>query len=332
MSDLTFKLLKLVDKGYSLNELARDLNLSNEQVYELFRVLNQMGMRFDRKYYDDGEIVYIPKKDLSNTPPSRTFNIITSPSTQEIKMLAISDLHKESMYESITALYTLFDYCVATGIHIIVIGGDFLDGINIGFSRRKKCTNPFEQMQHGIQHYPFDKSILSFTLLGNHDNDLLTSFGIDFATYLNNFRHDIIPIGYGLGRINIKNDKIYVSHPLSKCDKSKSGLPNNHFLLEGHHHVYKSIIGNKGNFSISLPSLSNLFVTKNEFLPSAVELTITFNNGYFDTVYAEHLLVSQNVSVIDEIQYTFPESRRRDHDGGIKHEENRVKKKVLEKQ
>ena len=103
-------------------------------------------------------------------------------------------------------------------------------------------------------------------------------------------------------------------------------------MLEGHHHVYKSIIGNKGNFSISLPSLSNLFVTKNEFLPSAVELTITFNNGYFDTVYAEHLLVSQNVSVIDEIQYTFPESRRRDHDGGIKHEENRVKKKVLEKQ
>ena len=29
-----------------------------------------------------------------------------------------------------------------------------------------------------------------------------------------NYRHDIVPVGYGYGRINIKNDKIFVTHPL----------------------------------------------------------------------------------------------------------------------
>lgn len=330
MSDLTIKLLSSIEEGLTLNEISSKLNLSHKQIYYILRSLKLLGMKFDKKYYYDGEVIYIPKKDFSYSSKKNNANIITSPSCDSFKTMVISDLHIGNELENMDAWYKIYDYCIVNNIHIIIIAGDFLDGIKIGREEVKKHKYPLEQIEYALKHYPFDKNILNFTVLGNHDIDSLSSFGIDFATYLRNFRHDIVPLGYGYGRINVKNDKIFITHPLCIGINNNLDLTSNYLLIKGHHHCNKSIIGSNGNGSLTVPSLSNLFVSDEEFLPGAMVITTKFKNGFFDTVYIENLLINDKVRVVSSLQYTITPSKDRKFDGHIKYEEDRGKKKILQ--
>ena len=70
---------------------------------------------------------------------------------------------------------------IKNNIHIILIIGDYIDGIKIGRQESKMHTDPLEQMEYASKIYPFDSNIVNFLALGNHDIDPLVSFGIDFA-------------------------------------------------------------------------------------------------------------------------------------------------------
>lgn len=331
MSELSIKLINLIEQGLTINEIGSILNLSHKQLYNLFRGLRQLGMEFNKKYYYDGEIIYSAKKDLSWNTKKNNINIITDPCCDTFTAMCISDLHAGSELEAIDAWHKICDYCIVNNIHIIIIAGDFLDGINIGRSDSKKHNNPLEQMKYAISNYPFDKNIVSFIVFGNHDIDSLTSYGIDFSTYLRNFRPDIVPVGYGHGRINVKNDKIFVTHPLCMGISNNIDLTGNYILLKGHHHACKSIIGANGNCSLTVPSLSNLFLAEDEFLPGAMVMTAKFKNGFFDTIYLEQLLVNNRVNVVNSIQYSIIPSKDRKFDGTIKYEEDFSKRKTLKK-
>jgi len=331
MSDIDLKLLNLVNEGYTINEISDKLNMSRDDIYKLFRDLKQIGIDFKRDYYYSGDIIYAPKKDLDVHQKYNFVNIITKPEDNMFRAMIISDIHFGSVYERVDVLNKIYDYCIVNNIHIIIICGDFLDGITLGRAESKLHKHPLEQFQHGLNNYPFDKNILSFLTLGNHDVDSLSSFGINFLEYLNNFRHDIVPIGYGNGRINIKNDKILVTHPLCIGISNNLELPGNYLLLKGHHHCTKSIIGNNGNCSLTVPSVSNIFLTDNVFLPGAIDLIIKFKNGYFDTVYYDHLLISDKIYKIGSTQYNVSPSKDRKYDGHIKYEDDFVKRRVLKK-
>lgn len=331
MSDNALKLLHLINEEYTLNEITSLLNLSYDRIYELFRELKQIGIDFNRIYYYSGDIEYVQKKDIELPSKKNTVNIITKPEDDTFRVLVESDLHAGSIYERIDVWHMLVDYCIINNIKIIIICGDFLDGINIGRTECKIHKHPLEQFEHAIKNYPFDKNILNFVTFGNHDIDSLTSFGIDFATYLSNFRHDIVPVGYGSGRINIKNDKILVTHPLCRGINNNLELTSNYLLLKGHHHCTKSIIGSNGNCSLTVPSVSNIFLNDNDFLPGAIDLTIKFKNGYFDTVYYEHLLINDKIHKISSTQYNITPSKDRKNDGIIKHEDDLIKRRVLKK-
>ena len=332
MSELAIKLLELINEGYMINDISYELGLSHQEIYKLFLELKQIGMKFDKKYYEDGEMMYIPKKDICYTTKKSSANIITNQSRDNIKLMVISDLHIGSVYECIDKIHMIYDYCRDNNINIIINAGDFLDGITIGRQECKKILNPVEQMEYACRVYPFDKNILNFTILGNHDIDSLTSFGMDFSTYLRNFRHDIIPLGYGYGRINIKNNKIFVTHPLCIGVNNNIDLTSNYLLIKGHHHCTKSIIGSNGNCSFTAPSLSNIFLSEDEFLPGATVFTIKFKNGFFDTIYVENLLLDKKIHVINTLQYNVLPSKDRKFDGSIKHEECFSKRKVLKKE
>lgn len=332
MSDLNIKILDLIDKKYTINEMIKELNVSRESLYKAFRELKQFGMNFNKKYYSSGDIIYFPNKEIYIPPKNNHVNIITNPGSDVFRTLLISDLHIGSELECAEAWHKIYNYCIVNNIHIVIIVGDFIDGIKIGRLESKLHSHPLEQMEYAIKNYPFDESILNFLILGNHDIDSLISFGIDFADYLRNFRHDIVPIGYGNGLINIKNDRMIVAHPLCIGVGSEHDLTSNYLLIKGHQHVAKNIIGANGNCSLYVPSLSNLFLTENEFLPGAIDLTIKFKGGFFDTIYYEHLLLGNKIYAISSTQYAVGHARDRNFDAPIKYEEDLTKRKRKKKE
>lgn len=326
MSDINIKLLDLIDKEYTVNEIVSELNISREQLYKCFRSLKKWGMDFNKKCYSSGDFIYVPKKEIYL--PSNSVDIITEPKTDSFRAMILSDLHIGSRLENQLAWQKVYNYCIVNNIHIIIIVGDFVDGIKIGKEEDKLHNNPFEQMEYAARNYPFDSGILSFIIMGNHDIDLLLSYGIDFCEYLKNFRHDIIPIGYGRGRINIKNDKILLTHPLGIGIPCEHDLSSNFLLLKGHHHFFKTIIGANGSCSLSVPSLSNIFTSENEFMPGAIDLSIKFREGYFDIMHFEHLLIGEKVYSIGTTQCSISHGKDRKFSGPINNEEYLVRRKI----
>ena len=103
-------------------------------------------------------------------------------------------------------------------------------------------------------------------------------------------------------------------------------------LLKGHHHCTKSIIGNNGNCSLTVPSISDIFLTEDGFLPGAIDLTIKFKVGYFDTIFYEHLLIQDKIYAISSTQFMVAGSKNRKYDGDIKYEDDLIKRRVLKKE
>lgn len=332
MSDLNLKILELIDKKYSVNEIVSDLGLSKEQLCKCFRKLKQVGINFNRSYYECGEIVCSLKKEIYIPPKAECVNLITNPGSDTIRMLLTSDLHLGSEFSNLEAINKAYEYCTLHNIHIIVIAGDFIEGINIGRTNTKIHTNPLEQIEYANKNYPYDPNIINFLTLGNHDIDPLISYGIDLAENIRSFRHDIVPVGYGRGIINIKNDRIIVAHPLGIGVSNEHDLSSNYLLVKGHTHASKSIISSNGNCSLTVPSLSNVFLSENEFLPGAIDLTIKFKHGFFDTIYYEHLLFGDKVFSISSTQYSVGHEKERNFDGTIKYEEDFSKRKIKKRE
>lgn len=332
MSELSVKVLGLIEEGFTINSICGILNLSHKQLNNILRGLRMLGIEFNKKYYYDGETIYVPKKDLSWDTKKNTVNIITSHDCNEFQAMVISDLHVGNQLEAVDAWNKIYEYCIINNIHIIIIAGDFLDGINVGKHDHKKHSNSLEQIRYAVNNYPFDKNIINVVTLGNHDIDSLTSYGIDFSIYLRNFRPDIVPVGYGHGRINIKNDRIFITHPLGINSNNGFELPSNYLLIKGHHHTNKSCISTNGNCSLTAPTLSNLFTSQDIFLPGAIVLSIKFKNGFFDVVNIENLMVNDRVNVVGETQFSITPSKDRKYDGNIKHEEDFSKRKILRKE
>lgn len=332
MSDMARKLIDLINSEYTLNEITSLLNLSHDKVYELFRELKLIGIDFNKSYYYSGDIVYLPRKEIDGVNKANTVNILTRPSDEAFRAMVVSDLHAGSIYERIDVWNKIYDYCIINNIHIIIVCGDLVDGITKGRPECKKHNSSLEQFEHFIINYPYDKNILNMVTFGNHDVDSITSFGIDLSTFLTSFRHDIVPVGYGFGRINIKNDKIFVTHPLCIGVNKNFDLTSNYLLLKGHHHCAKSIIGTNGNCSLTVPSISDIFLTEDEFLPGAIDLNIKFKNGYFDTIYYEHLLIRDRVYAVSSTQFSVTPSKDRKYDGIIRHEDDLIKRRTLKKE
>ena len=49
-------------------------------------------------------------------------------------------------------------------------------------------------------------------------------------TILNNYRHDLVTIGYCEGLINVKNEAIVLSHPYIDCSLNANKQSKNSFL------------------------------------------------------------------------------------------------------
>ena len=133
------------------------------------------------------KILWILKKNSKKI----SVDIITKEQDNKFTALVISDIHLGGGFERLDLLDKIYDYCVKNGIHIIINCGDLIDGT---FSlTEKKISSTLEQVDYLLKKYPFDKSILNFALLGDHDYSVLHETGQDLMITLSSYRQDIVP-------------------------------------------------------------------------------------------------------------------------------------------
>ena len=205
-------LFYLLRNGKNNREICEILHMEPKELYEELLKLKNDGIRFSKKYYSDGSIKYknvSSIQELNNykiTNQNRT--IITDMNENSMKVLLISDLHLGNEKERLDLINRAFNYCIKNRIHIILCGGDLIDG---AFTQgRQKITNIYKQIEYFIKNYPYDKNILTFSVGGDHDLSALTYASVDLIEVCNNYRHDIIISGYNNTQINLKNDKIHL--------------------------------------------------------------------------------------------------------------------------
>lgn len=289
MNETNSIILQMIRENKSVNEIVEKTGLSHKRLYFRLNLLKLKGYEYKMKYYYNGDIVYKLVSDL-NSYENKDTTIITSKEDTEFRAMVISDLHFGNAKQRLDLLNQVYDYCVKMGIHIILNLGDIIDGVNLG--SKKNITSFEEQIEYAIKNYPFDKNIINFLCLGNHDYDSLKSTGQNLALALSSRRHDLVTVGYGTGIINIKNDQIIMRHP-STPNKEGNNIFNNKIILSGHSHVAKYTTSPDGSLKINVPSLSDLNLN-NEILPGALVVNLKFVGGYFNVAEVFQLLFFNN--------------------------------------
>jgi len=302
MSEQTIKLLELINQGKTCNEICQILKISSKQLYNNLTNLRNKGFFFKRKYYCDGSIIYRTIKsrlELINYYESKENSIITSNSLKQIKALVISDLHFGNQLERLDLINRIYNYCTKNGINLIFCCGDLIDGT---FTKgEQKISRIYDQIEHFIKNYPFDKNILTFGVGGDHD---MSSFkqGQNFLEIINNYHHDIVIPNYAIAFLNIKNDKIGLYHFINNFYLKDKECP---LIFCGHSHQYKTDF-DKNVLTVNVPSLSLI----NKSLPTAIEISLSFKKGYIEYVDLKQLYFGIKNYTLSEMRYNLLENRK----------------------
>lgn len=303
MSFKTFELISLIRQGKTCNEICEILNLSNKQLFTNLTNLRNKGVMFLRKYYEDGNISYMPVNSIygkENSFMSSSCDIITREKSNEVKMLAISDLHFGNSLERLDLIDNVYDYATKSGIHLIMCGGDMIDGTYSAVSQ--KIPNVYEQIDYFLKKMPFDKNILMLGVGGDHDLSAFSQVQIDFLECLKNYRHDLIFPSYGNSFFNFKNDRIQLYHHLQNSSLQKSDAS---IVFHGHKHQY--ILDSSGEkLHINIPSLCGI----NESIPSFLEISFEFYCGYIRYLNIKQLAFLDKVVVLNENKYDLLKTKK----------------------
>lgn len=319
MSEINQKIIDMIQKNATANEISEAVGISNKQLFYRLYMLKVKGYEFLRKYYYDGEIGY---ELCKNVESKKDICLLTRPIDKEVKMTFISDLHLANKDDRVNLLKMVYDFCSKEGIHIIINGGDVIDGF-IGNANSKRFETPEEQIKYALKNYPYDKNIINFVCLGNHDYSVFNTFGQNFETALSVHRHDIVSLGYGLGKLKVKNDEIIVTHAIPSIARQRtdSGL-----MIAGHSH--QAQFQSKGNLvKIGIPSLSG--VMKNNLL-GFIKATIYFNNGVINNGYFEQYIFLDKMYKVNEFSCQIY-SKTKSKTNKIENEEDRIPYKEEEK-
>ena len=297
MTDINLRLIKLIEEGKTINEIIVELNMSNKQILRRLNDIKMDGINYHRIYHYTGDITFELIRAINDGFKSVTN--IKMKKDDDFKAVIISDLHVGSELERLDWLYKVYDYCIKNNIHIIINAGDLVEGMN-NYSYVEKEIY-LSQIEHLLREHPYDKNILNFICLGNHDTDSLRKDGINLAKILLNNRFDLVPIGFGKGILKLKDDFIYVLHPTSGVDLS---VDTNNLILRGHSHKLKTVYENN-QFTFYVPSLSDIKQVGSPNVPTFLELNIKFSNGLFKKGYISTLIIQDQIYKFSETQLDF---------------------------
>ena len=310
MSEVNQKIIQMIQYGATANEISQAVGITNKQLFYRLHMLQIKGYEFLKKYYYDGEIGYQLCKNIQN---EKSISLLTKPEDTVIEMVLISDLHLAHNKERIDRLDKIYEFCGKKGIHIIVNGGDIIDGIN-GNIGCKKIKIGEEQIEYLLKNHPHDKNIINFVCLGNHDRSILKNLGLNLENILSIYRHDIVSLGYNFGKLKIKNDEIVVRH-------GKNGpRVDSRIELLGHTHRFKDL-SYEGHVIIALPTVSDL--NRTPFLPGFIKATIYFEQGVIKLIVFEQYNFLDRMHKVNEFSYEIYNNNNMEI-MKIANEENRV--------
>lgn len=316
-------LIHLLNEGKSNIEICEKLNINIKQLYEELLNIKNKGIMYSRKYYSDGSIKYNSISTMKDLKTCKGFaqdrTLITDINENSIKMLVLSDLHFGNELERIDLINQAYNYCVKNGINIILCCGDIIDGT---FARgEQKITDLYEQIEYFIKNYPYDKTILTFAVAGDHDMSAFYKSSIDIIEICNNYRHDFIIGGYNNSSVNIKNDNIHLYHHTEGGTIRTTDAP---IILHGHSHKFSTRMMNN-SLNVTIPTLSDI----NQLMPGVLELNLYFNKGYIENTVIKHIYFGEHDVVLGE--FTFDLSKRTNKkDKSIENVEE-FKQKILTK-
>ena len=297
MTQQTLKLIELLNEGKTCNQICSILGITSKQLYIKLTNLKNKGFFFKRQFYSDGSLIYLPMKKNSDIKEIKGNNnqiIFTGHDEENLHVLAISDLHFGNCFQREDLVQEAFEYCIKNDIHIILCCGDIIDGT---FSQSpKKIAKPFKQIEYFIKKYPFDKNILTFGVMGDHDiTSLRYELHQDFTETVYNYRNDVILSLDNEQIIKVKNDQIGIYHKYADID------PLSSIVFNGHIHTY--CCKHKDNvINIVVPSLSDITKT----FPEALDIDIEFSNGYITNVFIKQLIFDKEIKCISEVETELP--------------------------
>jgi len=308
MTEMNSKVLQLLYQNKSLKEISSILNLTENQLFIRIKQLINYGYNIAATYHYNSDIYYNVKKD--NMLKNKKFSLEMPNDVNTFKCLVISDLHIGLESADIKLADKVYNYAIKNGINIIIICGDIIEG---DYTTYKKVISDFYgQIVYFLDKYPYDRNITNIILLGNHDRHSLINDGFDIAKCISNSRYDLVPIGYGNGKIRIKNDNLLLYHKLYK-DFKPVIEPGNKILLSGHGHMMKTKV--RDILWLGAPALSYKSNDNTKaILPGFIELDITLEHDKFEYIESKHLVLAPDVIEMSEtrcrVKNLFKENKR----------------------
>lgn len=296
MTEINNKIIELINMNKNMREISEILNISEKQLYIRIKQIINYDYLLEPSYSYNSDIYYNIKNDNHILDRNRV-SIKMSKDNNLFRSLVISDLHVGSIDSDIKLVDTVYEYAVKNGINNIFICGDVIEG---DYTTTEKCIKSvYSQIEYFIKKYPYDKNINNFVIFGNHDYHSLYYDGLDISKTIKNSRYDIIPVGYGQGNVNVKNDNIILFHKLT--DGFKPVINGEKIVLSGHSHMMKTKL--RDIFWIGIPTLSYKSNDKTkDVIPGFVDLSIDIENNRFEYAEAKHMIITPNVVQVSEVR------------------------------
>lgn len=189
-------------KGY-VNQICKDLELQEYEVYGLIEMMKQEGYLYD---IIDGKV--IKTKPIKENEVYKITN-----SLDHLKLLLISDTHLASKYDRLDILRYLYDEADKKGVNYILHSGDLTEGLS---GRPQQLHELKETSYTGQRDYVIDKypkgDIPTYLVAGNHDLWWVRQCGADICKDISNNRDDIHYLGSDCEDLRIGKLKIRMYH------------------------------------------------------------------------------------------------------------------------
>jgi len=236
--DLIDKIKYLINKKKGLNDICKELELKDYEVYGIIELLKQQGYLYE---IIDGKIVKIK--------PQKENDIYKIPNNlDKIKLLLISDTHLCSKYDRVDILRYLYSKAEDKNVNYILHSGDVTDGKS---NRPEQIYYLKEASYTGQRDYVIDKypksNIPTYMIAGNHDLWWIKDCGSDIVKDICLHREDLHYLGSDCEDLEIGKLKIRLYHGKGgssyarsyKLQKYLDTIPSEelpHILQTGHIH------------------------------------------------------------------------------------------------
>lgn len=296
MTEINKIIVDLIRGNKSISEICNILNISEKQLYIRIKQIINYGYNLEPSYSYNSDIYYDLKTN-HNIQTKNNIDIKLSKKDNLFRCLVVSDMHIGSIDSDMKLMSIVYNYAAKNGINIILNCGDIVEGDYT--SSEKNIKKLDSQIEYFIKKHPYDKSIKNFVIFGNHDYHSLHVDGFDISKSIHNSRYDIVPIGYGQGNVNVKNDSIILFHKLR--DGFKPIIDKEKIVLSGHSHMMKTKL--RDIFWLGIPTLSYKSNDKTiDVIPGFIDLNIDIENNRFEYVEAKHLIINPNIVQVSEVR------------------------------